>query len=92
MSPQRESKQFAAVWLLNENKFKYQPHGKTEDDPVLDTANPFSPNPTQLGQTYIVARPVKKSSDPYTTHSEKFIWLEVNTFSKNYSKQRIVNK
>ena len=80
---QKESNQFAAVWLRSEEEFKYEPHSKdSEDDPLLDTKNPFSPNPTVKGQTYIVARQKKKSGDPYTTHAEKFIWLEVNTFSE----------
>ena len=91
MSPQKEktekadTKQFAAIWLLNEDKFEYQPHGKTEDDPVLDTANPFSPNPTEEGQTYIVARPELIEKAKYATHSEKFIWLEVSTFSIKFA-------
>ena len=80
---QRESKQFAAVWLRGEEEFKYQPHSKdSEDDPLLDKANPFSPNPTQTGQTYIVARPYKKDrkdKKERTIHSEEFIMKEVNT-------------
>ena len=79
MQPQAESAQFAAIWLLGDAPFAYQPHGATVNDPLLNIANPFSPSPTQAGQTYIVARPAKIPDDPYTTHSEKFIWMEVNT-------------
>ena len=74
-----KAKQFAATWLRGEGQFKYKPPGKTDDEPVLDLKSPFSPNPTVRGQTYIVARPEKKPGDPYTTHAEKFIWLEVKT-------------
>ena len=80
---QKESNQFAAVWLLGEEEFKYQPHSKdSEDDPLMDEVNPFSPNPTQAGQTYIVARPYKKDrkdKKEHTMHSEEFIMKEVNT-------------
>ena len=89
---QRESKQFAAVWLRGEEEFKYQPHSKgSEDDPLLDTANPFSPNPTVKGQTYIVARQHKKPGHKRTTHSEEFILDEVNTVWISL-KQILVNK
>ena len=80
MKPEASAaKQFAAVWLRGEEKFKYKPQGKTEYDPDLDLKSPFSPNPTVRGQTYIVARPEKIPGESYATHSEKFIWLEVKT-------------
>ena len=65
-------KQFAAVWLLTEEHFKYHPYSGTDQTPVIDVANLFSPWKPGKGQNYIVARP-----ESTTVHAEDVIYREV---------------